>query len=495
MSDNDANKFEDIYSHQSAQQSFARIGEIYSQFLQSAHDENSKFLPEARTPEQLQKIARALIDEENNGSDHLDRFSKVASEYRKYGVQLHSPQYMGHQVPPPLPFAGAMDGLVGGMNQGLAVAEMSPFATAIEEVLVTKLCETIGYDAKSSGGVATSGGTLANLTAILAARNRAFPNSWQDGCATAPNACMITSQESHYSISRSAGIIGTGLKNIIAATTNAQRQMTGASVRASIENARKDGKNIFCVVASAPSTPIGAIDEIDAIADVCREYGIWLHVDAVHGGPMIMAGAPWSSALEGINKADSVSWDAHKMMHVPSLCTFVLYRKKLDALLPFENRATYLFEETQDGSMSIDLGKRTFECTKRALSAPLWAIWSTYGTKVFQDINARCLQFTRHAHELINGRAGFESPYTPQSNILVFRYVGTNRPVQSVTQLNELQIKIRKSLMQSGEHYITQATLDGVVHLRLTLINPLTDTPHLKKLLSDIEAIGTVIQK
>jgi len=400
---------------------------------------------------------------------------------------------MGHQVPPPIPFAGAMDGLVGGMNQGLAVAEMSPFATAIEEVLVSKLCEIIGYDVKTSGGVATSGGTLANLTAILAARNRTFPQSWQEGCAVAENACLITSKESHYSIARSAGIIGTGIANIIAAPTNEHRQMTGASVRATIAAAKEEGKPVYCVVASAPSTPIGAIDELDAIADVCAEFGIWLHVDAVHGGPMLMAGGTWANALKGIHKADSVSWDAHKMMHVPSLCTFILYKKKFDSLLPFENRATYLFEESPDGSMSPDLGKRTFECTKRALSAPLWAVWATYGTQVFQQINARCLSFTRQAQQTIHARAGFESPFIPQSNILVFRYVGDEVRLQTITKLNELQVQIRKQLMHEGSHYITQATLDGVVHLRLTLINPLTNSQHLDRLLADIEKIAAKI--
>ena len=173
---------------------------------------------------------------------------------------------MGHQVPPVAPAAAAIEGLIGLLNQGLAVAEMSPFASAAERVVAEKLCAKIGWNPETSTGIATSGGTLANMTAILAARNRAWPEFWRKGCPNGVKPTIITSREAHYSISRSAGVLGLGTDNVCAAELDCHRRMTGESIERALNQAKNAGKTVFCVIASAPSTPIGAIDEVRALS-------------------------------------------------------------------------------------------------------------------------------------------------------------------------------------------------------------------------------------
>jgi L-2,4-diaminobutyrate decarboxylase len=240
------------------------------------------------------------------------------------------------------------------------------------------------------------------------------------------------------------------------------------------------------VVACACATPIGAFDPLDEIADLCEEYDVWFHVDAAHG-----AAAAFSEKhrhlVRGLGRADSLICDAHKMMHVPALCAFVFYKQAKHRFAAFQQDAPYLFDPSALGLADYDCGLMTMECTKRAASFGLWGVWGTYGSGVFTDLIDATFDLAQEAWQLIQAQPDFEAPYQPQCNILVYRYL----PVGvKAGQANDINREIRRRLIESGEFYVSQTTIDGVAYLRMTVINPLTTMETIAQLMEKIRSVG-----
>jgi L-2,4-diaminobutyrate decarboxylase len=477
----------EIHQAQYARQLLEAAASISESYLASSAVCESS-MREDLSAQDCERIADAALAHSHlTQSDDMARAESLLALYSSCGLKLHHPHYMGHQVPPPIPAAAAMDALVSVMNQGLAINAMSPFASAIDRVLIRRLRNLIGWRDDEFAGVCTSGGTLANTTAILAARNHKYPEFWESGRPDGIRPALLTSEDSHYSISRSLGVLGLGTNSLIKVPVDQHRRMTASALKDSIEIAQRDGLDVFCVVASAPSTPAGAIDEIAGIAQVCQEFGIWLHVDAVHGAPFLFS-PTLKLRLKGIDQADSVSWDAHKMMHVPSLCTFLLFKNLSQSFAAFDNRASYLFDDSTKSQAILDGGRRSFECTKRALSAPLWFVWSMYGDKIFRTIAEYTTQLAFDASEIIKLRRDFELGCAPDTNIVCFRFCPAalrGKP----SALNELQSKIHDQINASRQFYITQTMLDQTRYLRVSLMNPATTPTDFSALLDLIESI------
>jgi L-2,4-diaminobutyrate decarboxylase len=435
-------------------------------------------------------LNRASTEEAPSGSAGLKGtdFKDSMDEYLRYARRIHSPHYMGHQVPPVIPLAGVSEALAGLTNNGLAIAEMAPFGHVIEQAIVEALGEKIGWQKETMAGIATSGGTLANLTALLAARNSANPHAWEEGVGD-PDHVIVASEASHYSISRAAGVAGLGTNRVVPSPLDESGRMDPIELVETLEQLRRAGLKAICIVASAPSTPEGAIDPLQEIGEIAREQGIWYHVDAVHGATALFSGT-YSKDLQGIELADSVSWDAHKMMHVPSLSTYLLYREKANSFLPFKQKASYLFEDGAEDSQWRDGAHRTFECTKRVTSLPLWMIWRHYGAELFENLVDRCYGLTRTFHGMLLEHPGFEPVHSPMTNIQAFRMVGDLGELG-----DQFHRDLRQQIIAQGQFYITATDTRDLHCLRLTLINPLTTESHLQELLATLLKTGAELRK
>lgn len=424
------------------------------------------------TGSQLDEICETFFKPAFAKKDLAQKVKDLIASYTNNSLNLHSPYYMGHQVPPPAPLAGIFQGLALTLNQGLAVAEMSPFASSIERTLIKKLLKKVGYDQNAAAGIITSGGSLANLTALLSARAKAQPDSWTRG--TQAEKYVICSERAHYSVSRACGIIGIGEKSCI--------KVPGILTKEKLEEVFRsiEPKKILAVIASAPSTPFGEIDDLLGLGECCESKNIWLHVDGVHGASLLFS-PKYSHLLQGIERATSISWDAHKMLHVPSLCTFLLYKDKQHAATTFRQDASYLFDD--DNNWYAHNAKMTFECTKPSLATGLWAVWAVYGDEFFRECIEKCMSLTEQAYEFFSTHPDFKCPGKPATNILCFRVEPQN---QGATDLDALQIFLRKKLIEQGQFYITSTNSDGKEFLRLTLINPLTTIEHVKALANSL---------
>ena len=178
----------------------------------------------------------------------------------------------------------------------------------------------------------------------------------------------------------------------------------------------------MAVVACACATPIGAFDPLEDVAAVCRRHGVWLHVDAAHGGAALLSDRH-RHLVAGLEQADSVVWDAHKMLFVPALCAFVFYRDRAHVFEAFRQDAPYLFDPAAPGLADYDSGLRTVECTKRAAAFGLWGVWSLFGPQLFADMVDVTFALGRTLYEKLSAADDFVPLHEPQCNIVVFRHV------------------------------------------------------------------------
>ncbi len=441
----------------------------------------------------LEKIERARqrLDEAPVGAlPTPDRIRSLIEECLQNSQNLHHPHYIGHQVPGPLPLAGVFDAIGTITNQVMAVYEMGPWATAMERALIERLGGVIGLPEGEFAGLITSGGSIANLTALLTARNVVHGDSWKEGMAALPYPpVLLVQQDAHYCIARSAGILGMGTNQVIRIGLDDQRRMCPKALEAELASLCSRGIPITAVVACACATPIGAFDPLDEIADLCERYGVWFHVDAAHGAAAAFS-EKYRHLVQGLGRADSLICDAHKMMHVPALCAFVFYKQAKHRFAAFQQDAPYLFDPSAPGMADFDCGLMTMECTKRAASFGLWGVWSTYGPGVFADLVDATFGLAVEAWQLIESQADFEAPYRPQCNILVYRYLP---PGADISGANDMNREIRRRLIESGDFYVSQTTIGGVAYLRMTVINPLTTIETIAHLIEKIRQISQAV--
>jgi L-2,4-diaminobutyrate decarboxylase len=468
-----------------------KLIDLLSDHFQAVESSSKSVLNWNEPPENIAR-AGAILDEAPV-TDLASRFESLIEEMLARGHNLHDPRYIGHQVPAPVPIAGLFDALGSMTNQVMAIYEMGPWATSVERSLIERLGTRVGWKPGEFAGRVTHGGSLGNLTALLTARNVALGDAWEAGIASKGEAPVILAQaDSHYSVSRAAGIIGIGSRQVLKVGLDEQRRMDPQQLDESLRELRSRGVPIVAVSACACATPIGAFDPLDELAEVCRRHDVWLHVDAAHGGAALLS-RKYRHLLSGIDQADSLVWDAHKMMFVPALCAFVFYRNHEHRLETFRQDAGYLFDPSVPELAEFDSGTSTIECTKRAATYGLWGTWAMFGEALFEDMVDVTFDRTREFHDRLLGEPDFEPLHEPQCNILAFRYVPPELQDEAEEDIARFLLTLRRELIRSGEFYIVQAKIAGRQALRVTIINPLTKTEHLGGLIEAIRRFGAEI--
>lgn len=399
-------------------------------------------------------------------------------------IHTHHPKYIGHQVAPTVPISALATLLSAQLNNGMAVYEMGAASTAIERIVIETFTKAIGF--VNGDGFLTSGGTLANLTALLAARRaKAKDDVWNEGHSA--KLAIMVSEEAHYCVDRSARIMGLGADGIIKIPASLVYQLDTALLEPYYAKASSDGYEVIAIVGSAPSTSTGVYDDLEAIHAFAKAKNIWFHIDAAHGGAAIFS-PKYAHLLNGTAKADSIIIDGHKMMGTSAITTAVLFKESSDSYATFEQKAQYLWEKNDDPDW-FNLAKRTFECTKSMMSLRFYAIINAYGTAFFDDFVTTLYDAGIAFGALVKQQADFELALDPISNIVCFRYTNTQSDVNMLNQ------NIRRSLLEDGEFYIVATTLRGNYYLRTTFMNPFTTEGHTLGLLEKIRKVASHIKK
>ena len=460
-------------------------------------------LEQAFDPEQFRKLGHDVVDRLADRLTHwldrkpdeaipwespassLERWSDLApiemqtlfESVIDHSVKLHHPRFMGHQISPSLPIA-AVAGLVTDLlNNGMGVYEMGIAGTAIENTVVKATAAKLGFD-EGADGFLTSGGSLANLTALVAAFEQ-LPTTTDPA-----QVAILVSEQAHYCVTRSAHLLGVEPGGIIRVTTNDRYQMDLGAMRNACSRAEDAGQKIMVVVGSACSTSTGSFDDLTGIGEFCRAKGIWFHVDGAHGAAMAFS-EKYRHKVAGIEFADSVAMDFHKMLLTPAIISALIFRDEQKSYQSFRQKADYLWSQSSEDHEWFNLAKRTFECTKSMMGLKVYSIIRAHGFEVFDESVTRVVDLAQAFGTLIQERQDFALAVSPETNIVCFRYAPEDQ--QELSRVNQ---EIRQQLLEEGRHYIVQTTLEGETWLRTTLANPMTELRDLNDLLERIEQIG-----
>ncbi|MDP9258025.1 MAG: PLP-dependent decarboxylase, partial [Actinomycetota bacterium] len=308
------------------------------------------------------------------GADPLALVEQMLSE----STVTHHPAYVGHQLAAPLPLTALGSLVVAVINGSGAIYELSQAGGACELALSKHLIARLSMPA-TAGGMIVHGGTIATLTALLAARQaQAGFDVWRDGAHGGPPLALLASDQTHYSTARAAQIMGFGESGAISVASDERFRMRPDALSDEIAAARARGQRPIAVVASAGTTATGAFDPLEQIADICDAEGLWLHVDAAHGGSASLSPA-LAPRLASIGRADSVVWDLHKTLPFPALCSLLAHARARDAYGAFAQKADYLFRSGDAGDENM--GTRTLECTRPQLSLVAYLGFATVGAE------------------------------------------------------------------------------------------------------------------
>ena len=419
-----------------------------------------------------------------NGDLSGERLDSFLKDYLDNTTRLHHPGYLAHQVGISHP-TGALGSLIDGFtNNAMAIYEMGPAAAAIEFFMINYLLGKIGWNPMPTdiekrltffhgGGVLTHGGSLANMTALLTARNYLDNTIREDGNPS--DLVILAPESSHYSIAKAAGIIGIGENNVIRLETDIHGRVMVSRLDNAFQKAVNNGKRIVTLVANACSTGTGLYDPIDEIADFCKEKGIWFHVDGAHGGSALFSNK-YKPYLHGILKADSMIIDAHKMLRTPGICAALLVKDAAALDHTFEHKASYLFHEKKQPG--FDFIGQVIECTKAGLGLKFYMAVAAIGEKGMEAYIDNTYDLTRQAFDYISAQPDFEVPVRPESNILCFRFEAPD----------DVQIMLRDHLIEEGSFYISSTELNAKRYLRIVIINPATKMNDIKKLVLSIRS-------
>ncbi|CAG2108069.1 unnamed protein product, partial [Medioppia subpectinata] len=233
--------------------------------------------------------------------------------------------------------------LTDALNTSAATFEISPVFSVIERYLIKYLGELVGYECSQIDGMFAPGGSSANTYAMVLSRQKAFPQSKQKGIRELGELVMFASEDSHYSFVKSAIWLGMGTESVIKVKADERGRMCVSELRDSILFAKSGGKVPYMVSATSGTTVLGAFDPLPEIADICQEFGLWLHVDGALGGAWLMS-RQHRHLLSGVNRADSVTWDLHKMTCAPQQCTVILTKHPTILCETNSLRAEYIFQ-------------------------------------------------------------------------------------------------------------------------------------------------------
>ncbi|WP_044103758.1 pyridoxal phosphate-dependent decarboxylase family protein [Neolewinella persica] len=424
---------------------------------------------------------RTLLKE---GTTPDDLFKKVLTD----SVHLHSPYYMGHQMNPPAPLVALADLLNGIINGSTAIFEMGR-AGAVMERLVIEHTAGLLQLSKGTSGFLTNGGTLANLTALLAARAAKWPSgdAWKDGNGDL-RPCVFVNEQAHYCIDRAVRIMGWGEAGVVNIPSDDKFRMRTELLEEAISTARSKGMTPLAIIGSAGTTSTGSFDDLGAIADFAERHGLWFHIDGAHGAP-VRLDPEKAHQLNGLERADSMIMDYHKMMMCPGLTTGVFFRNGTDAFRTFHQQADYLLSFDTNEEDWYNMGRRTFECTKNMMSLRVFSLLSCYGSDIFRDYVVRVNTIAANFAADVRANPLFELALDPGCNIVCFRYRPT-MPVHSADDLDNLNAMIRAQLVAETNYYLVQTRLRSRIYLRCTFTNPKTEVNHTAGLLQAIQSIG-----
>ncbi len=493
----------------------------------------------------LPELSRIFDQTAIPGNPHLikDVLGEIKHKIVKHSVKVGNPYYIGHMTSAIPYFMILLEMIIAALNQNQVKIETAKASSFVERELVSWLHRLV-FDKKNSYykkniqnhrislGNITSDGTLANLTALLVAREKAFPPDGDfpgvrvAGMAPAlrhydcSRAVVIVSKRGHYSIRKSANLIGIGEENVISIPVDHKDRMDIKLLRQKIKRLLKGDRDkktkIMAIIGIAGTTETGNVDNLQEIGKIAQGAGVHFHVDACWGGSAILVDE-FRPLFKGIESANSVTIDAHKLLYCPMTMGIVLFRDEKDLRHIFHTSQYVIRKNSVDtGRFTIE-GSRPFACLKP------WASLKILGRDGYGLLFKQAKKSTDRLKEMLDHCGNFETLNTPQLFILIYRFIpkavrmqlqkwktekastlddGESKVLETRIRrlnnlINGLNIKLHKDLRRDDSTFVSRTKLESTVYrpqhiivLRAVLINPLTDKTILEEIVSTQNRIG-----
>lgn len=374
------------------------------------------------------------------------------------------------------------DALAAATATNVGAWNLSPAATEIERQVLRWIARFVGYP-EDAGGILVSGGTMANVTALLAALRQASlydsrAGGLQDRRRSGRFLVYAADHEGHVSVVRAADMLNLGRDAVRPVPSRADLTLDPATLEALVEDDRSEGDIPFAVVAQAGSVNVGAIDALDEIADVCSRHGLWLHVDGSIG--LLGAGVPDLAPLyRGLELADSIATDPHKWLGVPPDCGLLLVRRAERLHRAFSIEAPYLGDAGVAPDSAVDYRDYGPQLSRSFRALKVWMVLRSMGAAGVRRLVSRQVALARRLHAMVSEHPEFESLHDPVLSILSFRYVPPARADRlgdpdTDASLDRLNEAIAETVRASGTAFLMTTRIRGRVALRMSICSQRT---------------------
>ncbi len=303
------------------------------------------------------------------------------------------------------------------LNNSMYTYKVAGPQVGIEQEIIRKSCDLIGYGKKSNGTFPT-GGSMSNYMALVMARDKYDLSIRNNGITE--RLVIYTSIESHYSNAKNASFVGIGRSNVRYIDADENGCMIPSVLEDRIKEDINNGYTPIYVNATAGTTVLGAFDPVNKIADVCEKYNLWLHVDGAYCGGVIFS-RKYRHLVDGVKRADSFSFNAHKMLGTPLTCSVLLVKNKENLSNSFNNDAKYLYQTDKD---DFNLGKTSFQCGRRNDALKFWTLWKSIGTNGLEKMVNHQFYLADEARTYINNNSDYELYSFNNSISVCFNYKG-----------------------------------------------------------------------
>ncbi|ESO95789.1 hypothetical protein LOTGIDRAFT_160336 [Lottia gigantea] len=460
------------------------------EIVQKAGDRSQKVV-EWKAPEELRELMD--LDPTAVGETHEKLLMRL-QDIIKYSVKTGHPRFVNQLFSSLDPYGLAGQIVTDALNTSQYTYETAPVFTLMEETVLKTMRTCIGYT--EGNGIFCPGGSLSNIMAVNCARHFMFPQTKKTGMFGLPPLVIYTSELAHYSIKKAGYLLGFGDDNVKLVKTDELGKIIPEDLERQIQETIDEGCTPFMIVATAGTTVFGAFDPIDKMADVAQKYGLWYHVDGAWGGGVLMS-KKHRDMMKGVDRADSVTWNPHKLLGVPQQCSCFL-TKHVNILQQCHRAdAKYLFQKDKFYDTSYDTGDKTFQCGRKVDVLKFWLMWKAKGSEGFEQHIDKLFDNTRYIVEKLKQREGFRMVVNePDCTNVCFWYVPPslrNMPEDEEfwNRLHTVAPKVKEGMIRDGTMMITyQPQKDLVNFFRLVLQNSATTYEDMDFFIDEIERLG-----
>ena len=452
----------------------------------------------------------ADFDLDGQGIGNIAALREADDLYARNAVWFHHPSYVAHLNCPVAVPAVAAEAMLAAINTSVDTYDQSEVATLMERRLVQWACRHVGFS--GGDGIFTSGGTQSNLQALFLARENVLRAQQAQRAEQAQSAeqaqvlgsaqpgrgepsrreimsqlRILTTSQTHFSISRAAHILGLGPEAVVTVDTDAAGRMDAEALAELMRDIDDTGGIVMAVAATAGTTDLGVIDPLDDIAEICENANVWMHVDAAYGGGLLWAPRR-RHLLQGIGRATSVTIDFHKTFFQPVSSSALLVRD-LALFDPTLHHNDYLnpAAEAQGADAEPNQVDKSLQTTRRFDALKLWTTLRARGAAEIGSMVDDVCDLAAEVRELLDAQPDFEVLGATDLSTVLFRFAPAT--ADSATA-DELVPMIRRVLFRSGRAAIARTTIDGTPWLKLTLLNPDTTVADITAVLDLVRATG-----